>query len=292
MIDQEEFVDEIRRAVDDLIEVTMDEDPEGDMPAVAFVSSGEKGMGVVPLEHLMVGELGKDFVGNVGLPMVLDMFGDIEAVALATTAWKSEKLSPEEHDEIRRKFGGQVSKYPNRTEAVFVSFGFTDGTIITAHREITRNQGFPPTLGEWEVMEGMPWQGRSGRMMDAVMAKLTGREVLSQAQIKAAAGVLAENDDLTEEMTQLLRERGFDIDAMAAPPSELTPEQREAFERAAMDLPQDFRDRLHAQLMEHMPEFGEAQFLEAVQRHQDEEDEKERERRDSVARDLRRWLGQ
>ena len=146
-------------------------DIDDDWQTILFLAEDDEKCTVLPLQHLMNTETGKDLVGEVIIPMMIEKTG-AKAMGIITTAWtvraNTEGL-PEGETPIDMLI--RPSLHPNREEILLIMLADQETQrIMTA--DIARPEGADhPELSEWRVEDADEF---GGRLWDAPIKALRG----------------------------------------------------------------------------------------------------------------------
>lgn len=143
-------------------------EPDDDWEPMAFLEGeieGETGVATMPLGYLMGDDDMKDRLANHILPFAIKEFSATKLI-FVMSVWSSEKS-------VASMATGKYippSKCDDRTEHVLLMEYTAEGVTRQAWAQITRHEGKPPTLGEWEQKDGV--SGFSGRFVDPLVTAL------------------------------------------------------------------------------------------------------------------------
>lgn len=141
--------------------------PDDDWTPVMFMQTDESDdLSIIPLEPYMGNDREKDILAEVLMPAAIKHLKATKVV-MVLSVWAAEVASPEELEPIRYV---PPSQRDNRREMVMIVEYTSDGVTRTASAEIERHEGAPPTLGDWDDMDGAKLG--DGRMITPIVKAL------------------------------------------------------------------------------------------------------------------------
>jgi hypothetical protein len=129
-------------------------EPDSDWAPIAFFSTPDGQMPMMPLVDFMQNEDTKETLATLILPAVISQY-KASAVIIVLSVWTA-KLKPGEQ---WGKGSLMPSERPDRGESLMISEYLPTG-VRTVFAEIERRKDLPPLLGEWEEMDGAHLTGR------------------------------------------------------------------------------------------------------------------------------------
>lgn len=143
--------------------------PDDDWTPAAFLQDDDGNVsGPIGLAEFMESQHSKDMLAETALPLVIRMFA-ARSIVMVLSIW-SARIPKEEATEYLAGAYVAPSERPDREEKLMLIELKAEGVTRHSFAPIIRHEDAPPTLGEWEEIEGV--DRFAGRFVDPLVAAL------------------------------------------------------------------------------------------------------------------------